>query len=338
MGLAVIALAVLMVLQVVIIRWLARRHAKKMRRLKSFWRPLLAEAAIQGPPEQPPPALNERQWLEFFYLWNHLQTTLQGNATANLARFARRLGLHHIALRKLMRKSDLPTRLAAIIALGRTRDKRAWELLSTLLNDANPVTSFSAAQALARIDARRAMPEIIPHAACRDDWPRDHVANLLREAGPNATTHPLVDAILAARGATAAMLIRYLRFAHLYASNMIVHRLMLDGQDREILSACLQVAHGPSSLPLIREHLSHPDWAVKVEAANALGRLGGLEDIPALAALLTDREWWVRYRAAQALAGLPGLKKHALEEILNRQTDRYARDILIQVLAEKAAA
>jgi hypothetical protein len=53
--------------------------------------------------------------------------------------------------------------------------------------------------------------------------------------------------------------------------------------------------------------------------------------------LLADREWWVRYRAAQALVELPWLKRADLEALHATLDDRYAADMLAQVMAEQAA-
>ena len=57
-------------------------------------------------------------------------------------------------------------------------------------------------------------------------------------------------------------------------------------------------------------------------------------EVAALEKLLADEEWWVRFRAAKALVGLPGLGARSLEQVRMRLIDRYARDILGQVIAE----
>jgi hypothetical protein len=50
--------------------------------------------------------------------------------------------------------------------------------------------------------------------------------------------------------------------------------------------------------------------------------------------MLGDSQWWVRYRAARALAHLPWMDDERLRHIKGTLTDRYARDILHQVMAE----
>jgi hypothetical protein len=46
----------------------------------------------------------------------------------------------------------------------------------------------------------------------------------------------------------------------------------------------------------------------------------------------------VRYRAAQALARLPGMDRAALAALRAAEQDRYAADMLGQVLSEAATA
>jgi HEAT repeat protein len=75
-----------------------------------------------------------------------------------------------------------------------------------------------------------------------------------------------------------------------------------------------------------------------VQAAKALGRIGGRADVERLVALLADREWWVRYRAAQALVELPWLKRADLDALRASLEDRFAADMLAQVMAEQDAA
>ena len=69
-------------------------------------------------------------------------------------------------------------------------------------------------------------------------------------------------------------------------------------------------------------------------AARALGRIGNTSDQALLLDLVEDRNWWVRYRAAQALASLPGLSRGDLAAMRARTSDRFAADMLDQVLAE----
>jgi hypothetical protein len=73
-----------------------------------------------------------------------------------------------------------------------------------------------------------------------------------------------------------------------------------------------------------------------MHAAKALGRVGLREDVGTLTALLSDREWWVRYRSAQVLTGLPFIGADDISRLTEQSTDRFASDMLRQVMAERA--
>jgi len=62
--------------------------------------------------------------------------------------------------------------------------------------------------------------------------------------------------------------------------------------------------------------------------------LGNSDDVNDLLPLLTDQQWWVRYRAAQAIGELLRRDKDKIASLSQAQTDRYATDMLAQVVAE----
>ena len=80
--------------------------------------------------------------------------------------------------------------------------------------------------------------------------------------------------------------------------------------------------------------------ATIAEACTVLSEAGGGATVIAggqtLMPLLTDPQWWVRYRTAQALQHLLAGGEAQLAKVRDAQEDRYARDILTQVMAERA--
>jgi HEAT repeat protein len=118
----------------------------------------------------------------------------------------------------------------------------------------------------------------------------------------------------------------------------VVRRLIEQTDRVETITACLRVFNDASSLDTVRRFLGHARWEVRVQAINALARMGTAEDEPRLIVLLSDAEWWVRYRAAQALCALPSASLKRLEALGAHHTDRFARDIMTHVLSERRAA
>lgn len=81
-------------------------------------------------------------------------------------------------------------------------------------------------------------------------------------------------------------------------------------------------------------YVSNEVWFVRVQAAKALGHVGILDDAGILEPALSDQHWWVRYRAAQAIRRLPRMTEEKFKRFIEKQIDRFARDILVHVGAE----
>ena len=327
--------ALVLVFSVLILRMVLWIGDHRRERLWNHWRPLLAETACGELPSRQFPVLSQQNWLLFFHLWHHYQLNVRGEARIALQRLARRMGLHHIALRILIRSSNVREQIAAITALGWMRDVRAWELLLQRMHEKDPVLSFSSARSLVRIDPRSALRELMPLLPTRPDWSRHLVACLLLEAGPGLVARPLGEVLHNTPPAQMVVMVNYLRFADIDTATTVLLRCLPNAQDPELITACLKVAKSPQLLSFIRDRLQHPSWAVRVEAANAMSRLGDDKEIEILLPLLHDSQWWVRYRTAQAIAVLLHDDRDALEQLRVAQSDLFASDILAQVLAER---
>ena len=334
LGLGAITLTLLQLLYILLLRgwlWLMERRRQ---RLWQLWRPLCMNAACGLAPSVPPLYLSNSNWQFFFRLWHHYLLNVGGEAPDNLQRLGRSMGLHHIVIKILNRAPADQELIAATVTAGWLRDIRAWEPLLQRLHDEDPVRSFSAARALTRIDTRSALREVIPLLVTHPDWSRHLVAGLLLEAGPVMVSPPLLNAILNTSQEQVTALVRYLPFADVSTTNIVLHRYMFTGQNHELLCACLKAACSPKVLFLVRNCLSDAHWEVRVEAANALCRLGDGSDVVSLQPLLSDQQWWVRYRSAQAIGELLHRDKAKMTFIHQAQTDRYAADMMAQVMAE----
>jgi HEAT repeat protein len=70
---------------------------------------------------------------------------------------------------------------------------------------------------------------------------------------------------------------------------------------------------------------------------QAIGKLHGTEHVATLVPALGDEAWWVRFSAAQALYSLGEPGRGALRRASLEATDRYAREMSLQVLGEHGA-
>jgi HEAT repeat protein len=338
-GIGALLLTLLLGLQIVRLRMALRARERRERRTLARWRPILNAAIVGDSPAQLPRlAASER--LHFIKLWVHLQSSLRGDAGAALNDIACRLGLDADARTMLGRRARTERLLAALM-LGHLKDRDAWPQLLRLTGMDDPTLSLTALWALVRIDPQAAAEYLTPLFIERDDWAMSHVAGILQQAGAP------VAAVLAGMlpRLSAQRLPRALRIAEALRIELPAEALAaalgvgkIEGGDIACVIAALRIVNTPLLQEPVRGLLAHDDWQVRVQAAKALGRIGGRADVERLVALLADREWWVRYRAAQALVELPWLKRADLEALRASLEDRFAADMLAQVMAEQDAA
>ncbi len=308
-----------------------RRHAAFI----SVWRPVLAQVvSTDDSAELELPPLQNRDLEFFLHEWNITHDSIRGSAESRLNALARELGIDE-QVWKMLDRHQVRYKLVATATLGHLGEVRAWARLSDLVESNNTLLSLLAASALVQIDAELALPIVIPHMANREDWPPARVATILRRAGPDAVSEPLAAAILAATPEKANRLLGYLDTCHLAVADELTHRLLKHTDDDYIITALLRTLDNPRELPIVRRLIEHERWHIRMLAAIALGRIGEPEDTGSLIDLLSDQAWWVRYRAAQTLAHLPFMSIDRLREVQAAETDRYARDILDQVIAEE---
>jgi hypothetical protein len=314
-----------------------RRRLRERRRASvvAHWRSIIADV-VTGNVVTANPALRRQERREFLRLWVYTRSMVEGAAADRLIALARSVGLPELA-RAQARDSHFGSKVLALQAQGYLRDTDAVAELAAATDDPNALVSIIAAEALAAIDATHAIDRLISKIASRRDWPRTHVFKLLQRAGSAVIGEPLYRCIRAAADDDAAYLLQFAEIAEFDVRDALAVELLRTRKNPEVVAAALRVATGHAAIPRMDEFLEHPAWYVRMQAATLLGRMGRAEDAGRLEKLLGDAEWWVRFRAAKALVRLPGVGARNLEQIRTRLIDRYARDILGQVIAETRA-
>lgn len=333
-GAITVLLSIGLVLQVLAMRLRGVRLARESAVVQARWRPLLARAALGDSLDEPLPGLRRSERADVLRVWNQLQDGLRGSAHAGLNRLAERLGFHADACRWADR-GGLAQRALGLATLGHLGHEEDRGRLLAAMADARSPVSLAAARALLQIDARAAAPAVLDQYLGRPDWPAARLGTLLREAGAEAVTPALIGLLPGLAGEAQLRLLPLLRFAESSQAAATLHRLVERSEDSQVLSAALRQLHGPDALPRVRALARHADALVRSAAALALGRSGSSADRALLLVLMADRDWWVRYRAGQALLALPGTDEAALAALRRGLADRYARDMLEHVCAER---
>lgn len=335
---ALLILMLLLLLQIALLRINLIARTSRERRFLATWQPLLA-AAIAGETTTLPP-LAEDEKIFFMKLWNHLEESLRGKAKRQLNIIALRCGiLQDVYL--LLRKNDLRSRLLALTTLGHLGDRSSWGDILRLSQHQDPLLSFVAARALFQIHADNALHDLKPLMLERDDWPTAQLALLLQEAGRESIFATLADTatrMANSKGpAELGRLNRLLRLLEVAPHQQVIsaiRTILAVTADDEVMAQCLKFLREPNDLPTVYRCLDHPNWVVRLQAAQAFGRIGTTNDLPQLAKLLSDPVWWVRYRTAQALVALARGNSQAMSELRVRLADRFALDMLEMVMTE----
>lgn len=331
-GLGIIAFSLLMLVAVFLLRMRLVLRTRREHRYAAQWRPLLAECVFGVP--QALPVVPRSMRYHFMKLWNHHHESLEGSARGNLETLARRMGIDEVA-RNMLQSSDLRERMIAIITLGHLGDRERWQELRALVAHPSPLLSLSAARALLDIDAEATLAWLVMVMAAREDWPLARLVAMLKEAGPDRVTLPLVAALKAAGNPRQTVrLLRMMEVAHTADAGEAAARVVRESDDPEVKAAGLRLLGDPRELGLARSAAAHESWVVRVAAARLLSRIGEAGDRQLLVGMLKDAHWWVRYHAARALVALPATAPGDIERIRSTLDDRYAADMLDQVMAE----
>ena len=330
-ALLVSSATILILLIIVVMRLRINSMERSKKKLLKQWRPIIMQT-VAGI-NVTVPRFSKAAALPLLYMWNHFHDILKGDSTQSLNQLAKRAGLVEIA-GDMMKKGNIRNRLLAIRTFGNLRHKDVWEELKTITVSDHPVLSLAAARSLINIDPGEAVTYIIPIIVHHPAWPPAVVSTILKQMGPDVISKPLAEAIPHAQSREMPRVIRYLEEAHYHVVRELVHDMLAESTNNEVVSACLQVIKDPQDLDIVRNHLNHPMWFVRLQAVRTLGTIGTAQDEQALVELLHDENWWVRYRAANALSTMSFMKMDRLKEIMKMQTDRFARDILSQVIAE----
>jgi HEAT repeat protein len=271
----------------------------------------------------------------------HAQESLRGAAQPRLVDLARHIGAEGLAV-ELLDSGEPRKELLSLIALGHMRLRSTLPLAESLIGAASPVISIAAAHVLLRIDAAAMLDRVVETAARRPDWPLPKLAAMLAECGADeagAALASAIDAQLRSPGPESA-LVRLLRLTDVANAEMmrpVVLRVLERGESPEAVAAALGALWHPDDADWARRCAGHAQWFVRVTAAKTLARIGTSMDRDLLTRMLSDPHWWVRYRAAQALARLPGMGRGELRRLRDSLGDRFAADMLAQVIAEQGA-
>jgi HEAT repeat protein len=334
----VVATVLFLMAYIVVLRVLTMLRIRRHHAFMRAWREHLTRAMHQRPASLP--RLSRRDRFSCLLLWNEMIEQYRSDpaATTRLRELLRSTDLDVVAERMLGR-GGMRGRLIAAVTLGNLKGEQTWLQLEHFARSDHSLLALVAARSLMQINPRKAVSIFASLAARREDWPAASVAAVLKETGPGVVSEPVALAILGAALPEKQRLLPYLETCERETALVVAREALAAAEDDKIVTMCLRVIGYFRSIEdhgLALKYASHLRWHVRARAAWCLGRLAVPGDERVLSGLLADEQWWVRYRAAQALAAMPGIDTGDLLRLRGEQSDRYGRDILNQVIAERA--
>ena len=312
---------------------------RRRRRFLESWRDVFAACMLsrESAEQTPLPGVYRVDRVDLLEEWNRARSIVDGSAVSNLIALARRTRIPELADR-LLAKRRIQSKILAVQTFGHLQDRSHRDDVRDLVDHENTALSITAAMSLVEIDPDYGISVVVPRIELRRDWPKNRVSILLRLAGSERISEPMYRAIRSADARGKTYLLQFARLIESEVLDALVEDLIRSSNDPGVLNAALKLVSGFGGVPRIAALTQHDTWFVRMQAAKVLGRIGQQEHLSLLEALLDDREWWVRYRAAQSIAALPFLGPNQLRQLRNRQTDRFAVDILQQAFAEVGIA
>lgn len=335
---AIIVTSLLLLLLMIIIRLIQTVREEQNKHFVAVWSPIMASCIEEVPVDHPP--LLKFNYINFLMQWNMFMDSLRGQSRQGLIKLARDTGMDQVAVKLLGKRSEFERTIGAM-SVGNLGEASQWEVLLDMAENNVGLSGQVAARALARIDPLASVPILVPLFIKRKEWPESRVVLILKDMEPNAVSIHVAAAMFTAPADQLPRLLRLLPFIDRGIALQVLSDVLARNTEPEVLTACLagiKTLGDYQNIDLVKQYLNHEAWTVRVQAVNALGLLASQEDLPLLVDRLADPNWWVRYRSAQAICNAPFVGMNKLEDLRDNHPDRYARNIMAQVMAEKQMA
>lgn len=307
--------------------------SKRIKSVLTQWRAVFTGAVAASPTN-----IRHDDVFTILSLWNdfnRVRTASAGVSAALLQEVAITYQFMGLALWLLGR--DAGDKLVALATIGYIREVEALPQILALLDDRLGDISLAAYRALVLIHPLET-DRLARAIAVREDWRSTSVEQLLQELGPDLISSAMVNAADDADDAQLIALLRYFPLCDPAICGETLRAILGRLEEPNVLAAALRAAAAladPRNGPLIRALLAHAAPFVRVAAIGALRPICGDDDRQILIEMLGDRDSWVRYRAAQTIVEFFTHEDHA-GDVQRELADRFARDALNQVLAERS--
>ena len=210
-------------------------------------------------------------------------------------------------------------------------------MLYQRLKDKKPSVAFHAACSLVRIDPIVSRQRIMEYLHYSDELSVGQKVRLMKDLKlEEMDSEGLISFFVCCPDSIKPNLIEATVLSSLAQSAPLIRRAA-SHPDKEVRIAAFKAASF-SKLDIRTKEFSaglqDPAWEVRAQAAKAAGISEDQTLIPFLTDLLSDSNWWVRQNSGKALAKMGSMGIKALSNVIQHDTDLFARDTARLALSE----
>jgi HEAT repeat protein len=230
-------------------------------------------------------------------------------------------------------QKDRWARAAAARALGILAADRSLPPLVQTLDDKDSDVAYAAASAIADLGTAPAAEALLDRVGTPSPLNNARVVTFVEAM--SCDLRPLLTKMLA-RGNPVATFWALGLVGEKRVAGMIeeIKPFLANGDPnvRAAVAECVGLLGLPRTDRWLEPLLDDAAWFVRCHAAKALGAMNASWAAERITGMLSDREWWCRHNAVEALVSLGSGAHPALESLLERSEDRFARNSAVEAL------
>lgn len=242
----------------------------------------------------------------------------------------------HLELPARLESRHAPYRASSAIEVWAFDQPQLLPVVRQLLKDPVPYVAHAAARALARSGDLSYAVDVLDWVATQDQFQQGRLAALLEDFGPELLPWMEARLLPPPDAGTSWRLYALLACTHRPQSSLDQLRLLLTHPDLEVELAAIKALAAlgnPEAYGDVEPFSRAEDPVLRMQAAKALGVLGGATAVPDLLKLLADPSYEVRRHASLGLVQIGGAGFSALQWVVeDPEADPFARDMAAERL------
>jgi HEAT repeat protein len=336
-----VLMTVLLLAAVILVRSRTAIYQRRRNVLIRRWRAIFLTAYTGDAISGSLPRIGKHEWFTIISLYVQFHDVREKDRPraaeihAKLDHLATSVGLAEQAM-ALLQRGDDADKILALDVLGQIGEIRALDGARELAQAPGPELSPSAAHCMLRLDPGF-VGDFLQLLLGRSDWVRSRVETMLREVDTTILDAAMLEAAAGAPDEAKPRLLDYVGFCSSETARTICANVLADSLAPEALAAALRALvpfAGERDRETALRFTGSDELIVALSGLRLLRKCVRPDDRELLVRMLSSPDYWIRLRAAEAAVEFLATNE-LVEEFAAGLTDRFSRDAIAQVLAER---